>query len=41
MVEIFLFDKPLERPVIEETARALLDPEAGAAGPEDPATEPH
>lgn len=40
VVEIFLFDKPLERPVIEETARALLSPEAGAAGADDPATEP-
>jgi len=36
VVEVFLFDKPLERPAIEETARALLDPDAGAASGDDP-----
>lgn len=40
VVQIFVFDKPLERPVIEETARALLIPEAGTASAEDLATEP-
>ncbi|HEX6455828.1 MAG TPA: DUF2294 domain-containing protein [Solirubrobacterales bacterium] len=40
VVEVFLFDKPLERPAIEETARALLNPDAGAASAEDLATEP-
>lgn len=40
VVEIFLFDKPLARPVIEETARALFIPDAGAASADDPATDP-
>lgn len=39
VVEIFLFDKPLERPAIEETARALLAPEAGAASADDLSAE--
>jgi uncharacterized protein YbcI len=40
IIEVFLFDKPVERPAVEETARALLDPDAGAASAEDPGTEP-
>ena len=40
IIEIFLFEKPFERTAIEETARALLLPDAGAAGDDDPATEP-
>lgn len=40
VVEVFLFDKPLARPAIEETARALLDPDVGAVGSQDPGTEP-
>jgi uncharacterized protein YbcI len=40
IVEIFIFDKPLPRPAIEETARALLVPDAGAVSADDPATEP-
>lgn len=35
VVQVFVFDKPLERPAIEETARALLTPEAGTATPDD------
>lgn len=40
VVEVFLFDKPLGRPVIEETARALLDPDAGVVGADDLASGP-
>lgn len=40
VVEIFVFDKPLERPVIEETARALFSPDVGVASGDDPATDP-
>lgn len=40
VVEIFFFDRPLERPAIEETARALFSPHIGAAGADDPAIEP-
>lgn len=40
VVQIFVFDKPLGRPVIEETVRALLVPDAGTASAEDLATEP-
>lgn len=39
VVEIFVFDKPLERPAIEETARALFSPDIGAASGDDPATD--
>lgn len=39
-VEIFVFDKPLERLAIEETARALFSPDVGAASGDDPATDP-
>jgi uncharacterized protein YbcI len=35
VVEIFLFDRPLERPVVEETARALLSPDVGTVVDED------
>lgn len=40
VVEVFLFDNPLARPVVEETAQALLAPEAGTASAEDLAPEP-
>jgi uncharacterized protein YbcI len=30
VIEVFIFDKPLERPAVEETARALLDPDSDA-----------
>lgn len=40
VVQVFVFDEPLERPAIEETARALFVPEAGAASADDLATEP-
>lgn len=35
VVQVFVFDKPLERPVIEETARAVLIPDVGVATDED------
>jgi hypothetical protein len=39
VVQVFVFDKPLKRPAIEETARALFVPDAGAASADDPATD--
>lgn len=35
VVQVFVFDKPLERPVIEETARAVLIPDVGVVTDED------
>lgn len=40
VVQVFVFDKPLERPVIEETVQALLVADAGAASADDLATGP-
>lgn len=40
VVQVFVFDKPLERPVVEETARALLVPEAGAVSADEVDTDP-
>lgn len=35
VVQVFVFDKPLERPVVEETARAVLIPDVGVVTDED------
>ena len=40
VVQVFVFDKPLERPAIEETARALFAPEVGAVSADDLVDEP-
>jgi len=41
VVEIFVFDRPLGRDALEETAKALLaGGDAGAVGAEDPDTDP-
>lgn len=39
VIEVFVFDKPLKRTAVEETARALLASDAGAASGDEPAIE--
>lgn len=41
VIEIFVFDQPVSRSALEQTAQALLaGEEAGAVGADDPGTDP-